>query len=64
LKAEFFKPTPIPDLRRPNFGKYEHEISLSLKHTVLAETERKHKLTDKFIKPAPVPDLKRPNFGD
>jgi hypothetical protein len=64
MNATYYKPSPIPDLRRPNFGKYEHEIALSLKHTVLAETERKHKLTDKFIKPAPVPDLTRPNFGD
>ena len=48
LKAEFHKPTPIPDLRRPNFGKFDKDISTSLKHTSLAEKERNHKMSEKF----------------
>jgi len=64
MNASFYKPSPIPDLRRPNFGKFDKDISISLKHTSLAEEEHKTKMSDKFPKVVPIPDLTRPNFGD
>jgi len=37
LHAAFDHPLPIPDLTRPNFGNFDSDIKVSLKHTSLAE---------------------------
>ena len=64
MKAEFNKPSAIPDLTRPNFGDVDHEVAISLKHTKLAEKESKHKLKGTFPQPEVFPDLTRPNYGE
>ena len=46
LHADFDHGNPIPDLRRPNFGNVDQDISTSLKHTNLAEKESNHKMSD------------------
>ena len=64
LHASFDHPAPIPDLTRPNFGKYDSDVAVSLKHTSLAETDMKHKMSGSFPVSESIPDLTRPNFGD
>jgi len=64
LHAAFDHGTPIPDLTRPNVGKYDSDVAISLKHTSLAETGLKHKLRGTFPQPEVIPDLSRPNYGD
>ena len=64
MSASYYKPKKIADLRRPNYGDVDHDVALSLKHTMLAEKQRGHKLRGTFPKEVPIPDLTRPNFGD
>jgi len=64
MHASYFRPKKIADLRRPNYGDIDHDVALSLKHTLLAEKKRGHKMKGTFPKEVPIPDLTRPNFGD
>lgn len=64
MSASFYRPKKIADLRRPNYGDVDHEVALSLKHTMLAEKQKGHKMKGTFPKDVPIPDLTRPNFGD
>jgi len=37
-------PAAVPDLRRPEFGKFEDDIATTHAHLKMAEVERNHKM--------------------